>query len=306
VAGDNGVTSRRKVGRARKLAAKVTHRMTVALAPAAPAPTATSPDFDIPPWAPTPDLSEGGAYCNVCRWQGEAFDGPAHVELAHCPTCGSNARDRFLHWCLSRRVDLHPGLRIVECSPRLGDDYRSAMSTWFYYRTSDFDMRAHRGNLQLDLQAIDLPDDSIDVVLCAHVLEHVPETDKALAELHRVLTPGGHLLLQVPVLQGRTAPPTEPEFHGDDTPVFWRFGFDLTARLRSHGFVTDALCTLGLLEAAEAQANPWSEWSGEFDVPDILAGAVPADLVPVADDELARTLGIEPAYQFLTWDCVVA
>jgi acyl-ACP thioesterase len=38
------------------------------------------------------------------------------------------------------------------------------------------------------------------------------------------------MFLQVPVLQGRTAPPVEPEFHGDNTPVFWRFGPELTDR----------------------------------------------------------------------------
>lgn len=265
------------------------------------------PDVDMPPWIP---LSEGtGVLCNVCRWQGPAFDGSAHVELALCPRCGSNGRDRFLHWCLAQRVDLGPALRVIECSPRMGEGYRAAMGTWFFYRTSDYDLRAHAGNLRLDLQAIDLPDGCIDVMLCAHVLEHVPDTDKALAELRRVVAPGGHLLLQVPVLQGRTAPPTEPEFHGDNTPVFWRFGFDLTARLRAEGFVTDLLCTQELAEAVAAHDNPWSTWAGEFDVPGILAGArsdgMADDLVVVADRAVSARIGIEPGYQYLTWDCRV-
>jgi SAM-dependent methyltransferase len=263
------------------------------------------PDVKLPPWLP---LSEGtGVVCNVCRWQGPAFDA-AHVEWALCPRCGSNGRDRFLHWCLAQRVDLGPALRVIECSPRMGQDYRAAMATWFFYRTSDYEMRAHAGNLRLDLQAIDLPDACVDVMLCAHVLEHVPDTDKALAELRRVVAPGGHLLLQVPVLQARTAPPTEPEFHGDHTPVFWRFGFDLTARLRDHGFVTDLLCTQELVDAVSSDRNPWTDWAGEFDVPDILAGArttAAADLVVVADHHLAARIGIEPGYQYLTWDCRV-
>jgi SAM-dependent methyltransferase len=265
------------------------------------------PDVDVPPWVPLPEGS--GVLCNVCRWQGAAFDGTAHVELALCPRCGSNGRDRFLHWCLARRVDLGPQLRVIECSPRMGEGYRAAMATWFFYRTSDYDLRAHAGNLRLDLQDIDLPDACVDVLLCAHVLEHVPDTGKALAEIRRVIAPGGHLLLQVPVLQGRTAPPTEPEFHGDDTPVFWRFGFDLTARLRDTGFVTDLLCTRSLADAVASDGNPWDEWAGEFDVPDILAGARSGhadDLVVVADDTEAARIGVEPGYQYLTWDCRVA
>jgi hypothetical protein len=107
------------------------------------------------------------------------------------------------------------------------------------------------------------------------------------------------------VLHALTAPPAEPEFHGDDTPVFWHFGFDLTARLRDQGFTTDLLCTSRLAEAVTSGANPWPEWSGEFDLPDILAGAIADDLVVVADEATSRRLGIEPAYMYLTWDCRV-
>jgi SAM-dependent methyltransferase len=267
-----------------------------------------APDPATPPWLPLPQTT--GVICNICRWQGDTFVGRQHVEFSQCPACGSNGRDRFLHWCMTQRVDLNSALRVIECSPRLGEPYREAMSTWFFYRTSDYDLRAHRGNLQLDLQAIDLPDACLDVMLCAHVLEHVPDTDKALAELRRVVAPGGHLLLQVPVLQGRTAPPTEPEFHGDHTPVFWRFGFDLTARLRDQGFDTTLLCTAELTDAVAAGDNPWSEWSGEFDVPDILAGAradgMADDLTVIADRETSARLGIDPGYMYLTWDCAVA
>jgi SAM-dependent methyltransferase len=262
------------------------------------------PDPATPPWLPL-DLPAGRAVCNICRWQGDSFEGSPHVEFAHCPVCGSNGRDRFLHRCLTERVDLHPALRVVECSPRLDQGYRDAMATWFFYRTTDYDQRLHRGNLRLDLQAIDLPDACLDAVLCSHVLEHVPDTGKALDELRRVVAPGGHLLLQVPVLQGRTAPPAEPEFHQDDTPVFWRFGFDLTATLRSHGFDADLLCTASFAKAARTGDDPWTIRAAEFDVADMLAHAIPDDLVVVADDPAASALGFEPAYMFLTWDCQV-
>lgn len=262
------------------------------------------PDPAMPPWLPLAETPTG-VVCNICRWQGPAFVGPAHSESAQCPVCGSIARDRFLHWCFTERVELHPALRIIEFSPRLGEAYRAAMATWFFYRTSDYDLGAHRGNIELDLQAIDLPDASLDVVLCAHVLEHVPETDEALAELQRVLAPGGHLLLQVPVLQASTAPPAEPECHGDNTPVFWRFGFDLTERIRRHGFRADLLCTRELADAVASSDNPWARWSGEFDVPDMLEAATATidDLAVVADHAVADRLGITPAYMFLTWDC---
>lgn len=49
-----------------------------------------------------------------------------------------------------------------------------------------------------DLAALPHADESFDVVLCSEVLEHVDDADDALRELHRVLRPGGRLLVSVP------------------------------------------------------------------------------------------------------------
>ncbi len=258
------------------------------------------------PWAARTAPEDAAAvWCNICRWTGDAFAGRFHSESANCPQCGSISRDRYLFHCYVARTPASLGARVLETSPRLGEDYRRAMASWFDYTCSDYDERAHRGAVQLDLQAIDRPDESFDVILTPHVLEHVPETATALDEIHRVLAPGGRMYLQVPVLQGRTAPPVEPEFHGDRTPVFWRFGFDLTATLRDHGFDTTLLATDGWLAHLDTGADDWPEaTSGEFDVASMTAGAIRGDLESVADDATAARLALLPAYMFLTWECI--
>lgn len=50
----------------------------------------------------------------------------------------------------------------------------------------------------LDLQRIARADASYDVIICNHVLEHVPDYRAALKELRRVLDPRGFLLLSFP------------------------------------------------------------------------------------------------------------
>jgi SAM-dependent methyltransferase len=195
--------------------------------------------------------------------------------------------------------------KILETSPRLGEGYRHAMARWFDYTCSDYDERAHRGMLKVDLQAIDLPNATFDVILTPHVLEHVADTDSALNELSRGLVPGGRLYLQVPLLQGQTTAPRMPEFHGDNTPVFWRFGFDLTDRLRSHGLHTSLLATKSFVSHVLAGKEPWPEpTSPEFDVTSMIEGAVPADLIVAADIDLAKRHGFSPAYMYLTWECI--
>jgi SAM-dependent methyltransferase len=97
---------------------------------------------------------------------------------------------------------------------------------------------------------------SFDAVLCCDVLEHVPEHERALCELRRVLRPGGALLLTVPfrldrgehLLRARVLPSGEiehlepPERHGDPLSpeggilCFRHFGWRLLDELRAAGF----------------------------------------------------------------------
>jgi hypothetical protein len=260
-----------------------------------------------PPWAmPSAAERRAGAWCNVCGWSGSAFLGFSHTESATCPRCGAIARDRFLLWCFTRRTPRPWGLRLLETSPRLGGEYREMMRRWCSYRASDFDLGAHRADVQIDLQDIALPAAAVDVVLTPHVLEHVPDTDRALAELHRVIAPGGRMYLQVPLLQGRTAAPAIPEFHADDTPVHWRFGWDLTDRLRSAGFTTTVLVTAEYAAMLRGDRRAPAPCGDGFDLDTLVPHPRPTDLVEVADGTWSTLLGFEPAWHFATWECLRA
>jgi ubiquinone/menaquinone biosynthesis C-methylase UbiE len=48
---------------------------------------------------------------------------------------------------------------------------------------------------EADLYAVPLADDSVDLVVCAIALTHVPDLARALTELVRVLRPNGHLVI---------------------------------------------------------------------------------------------------------------
>lgn len=50
---------------------------------------------------------------------------------------------------------------------------------------------------QMDAEALALPDGSFDVVMSAFALGHMPRPERAVAEMFRVLRPGGRLLITV-------------------------------------------------------------------------------------------------------------
>lgn len=241
--------------------------------------------------------------CNICGWHGVDFAAPPHSEMANCPHCGSIARDRFLYWCWTNRVPYDAAQRVLETSPRLDDRYRNRMAALVHYTASDYDESAHKAMIKLDLQEMDLPDSSVDVVLTPHVLEHVPDTKRALAELHRVLAPGGSVMLMIPMPQGVTAPPKEPEYHGDNTLVYWRFGWDLREQIEAAGFDATCLVTQPLIDRILRKDFDTGWTAPDVDEVDLLSHADPDTLTPVATERDARRYGFEPDLHFIIWHC---
>jgi SAM-dependent methyltransferase len=65
------------------------------------------------------------------------------------------------------------------------------------YIKGDLDPNA-LGIDKVDVTAMPYSADSIDFLICNHVLEHVHEDRRALSEIFRVLKPGGSAILQTP------------------------------------------------------------------------------------------------------------
>lgn len=112
-----------------------------------------------------------------------------------CPVCSSVSRHRILaSWCDDHRKELRTA-KILYFAPE------DSMMLWMKRNqvsctTADLYTAC---DLKLDIQATGLPDESWDVVICNHVLEHVEDFRLALKELHRILKPHGYLICSFPM-----------------------------------------------------------------------------------------------------------
>ncbi|MDE0802707.1 MAG: class I SAM-dependent methyltransferase [Acidimicrobiales bacterium] len=77
------------------------------------------------------------------------------------------------------------------------------------------------GDVCLDITRLPLPDRSIDLIVCCHVLEHIRDDGAAIAELGRVLTPNGVAIIQFPT--GKLAV-TDEDFDLDADERTLRYG----------------------------------------------------------------------------------
>ncbi len=123
--------------------------------------------------------------------------------------------------------------------------------------TSIFELLPHHSLVafpEFDMQRMNLPDESIDVVVHSDTLEHVPEPLQALRECRRVLKTGGHLFYTVPLVVGRLTRSRSglpPSYHGtraagavDDYRVQTEYGADFWCELFAAGFSQVTLTSL--------------------------------------------------------------
>lgn len=110
------------------------------------------------------------------------------------------------------------------------------------YTTTD--LNSPLADVKADICDLPFEDNSFDFILCNHVLEHIPDDEKAMQELFRILKPGGTSILQIPQDLKRentfeddsiTDPKERAKIFGqyDHVRVYGRDYFD---KLRSIGF----------------------------------------------------------------------
>ena len=227
--------------------------------------------------------------CNLCSWRGARFaaypDGMKLKRGQRCPRCASSPRYRLFGRYLESRPEFRAGSTVfLEFAPE------PCFAAWLrrtfpgFYLTTD--LRSPLAAVHSDLMSLALRDGSVDVALCSHVLEHVPDDGAGLREIRRILKPSGWCILLVPWFAGLSA----TREYGSPNPLehdhFRRYGEDFPQRVTAAGFrvvrvpvgdIVDAgeRLELGLADGEILRAEPEVGPAAGRDVRDARPGGSP-------------------------------
>lgn len=182
--------------------------------------------------------------CPICKKKTSVFL-PYGVRVrgkAMCPYCKSLERHRALWLLCEKRHMFSGGGRMLHFAPEgVLHKIFSAKDNIDYWPV-DINPNMHGIRKVVDITNITFEDNSVDIIICNHVLEHIQDEKKALAELYRVLSPSGVAFLNVPIIRERTlenpaynTPELRFKYYGQDDHVR-AYGKDYPERLKNAGF----------------------------------------------------------------------
>lgn len=159
------------------------------------------------------------------------------------PSTLSLERHRLLWLYLKKRTNFFSAmLKVLHIAPEQAFHQRFRRMKNIEYTTAD--LHSPLADVKADITRLPFDDHSFDVILCNHVLEHIPDDARAIAELFRVMKPGGWGIFQVPQEPNRPityenpgiTSPRERAAHFGQYDHVRIYGFDYFDRLAAAGF----------------------------------------------------------------------
>lgn len=187
------------------------------------------------------DFDRMKPFVGSCSLRGVETD--HHTENAVCPRCHSDIRQRFIMEFIRLRTDLLTRRqRVLHFAPEISI-YQRLKTADLDYVPADIDPTQFVDAVFADITDIPFGEE-FDHVISIHVLEHIPDDNKAIREIFRVLKPGGHALLAVPTYGDTTFELPELDYAGREkqygTGDHLRLnGLDFADKLKSAGFAVE-------------------------------------------------------------------
>jgi SAM-dependent methyltransferase len=163
---------------------------------------------------------------------------------ALCPHCMSLERHRLIWLYLQEKSNFfRQPLQVLHIAPEACFIKHFEKMHGAGYITADIE--SPLAKVKMDVHEIPFDENTFDVILCNHVLEHVRDDIQAMREFHRVMKPGAFAILQVPLFlplpektiedPAITDPRERERLFGQDDHVR-KYGKDYAQRIQEAGF----------------------------------------------------------------------
>ncbi|MFI3302372.1 MAG: methyltransferase domain-containing protein [Rikenellaceae bacterium] len=207
-----------------------------------------------------------GKECPICGVRRRKFLPYGYVTQrkdALCPNCLSLERHRLLWLYLQNETSLFetcPTLLHIAPEVSFIKRLKRAYST-HPERYITADLESPLATMHFDVQDIPLADEFAEVVICNHIMEHIPDDHKAMSEIHRILKRGGWGVILAPIDYSRATTfeddtITDPKLR---TEIFGQYdhrriyGRDYATRLTKAGFEVDEITYFDTLPPAQRE-----------------------------------------------------
>ena len=168
-----------------------------------------------------------------------------------CANCHMSKRVRMLLWSIRRLFPGSRGLRVLHFNQinHLSPALRALGDVTQTCHQQGLERGAKVGELvNEDISELTFPNNHFDLAIHSETLEHLLDFNQGLAEVTRVLKPGGIQIYTVPLRHGRATRRRMQQadgrmlhllprsYHGNEGefPVVWEFGSDFFERLKGN------------------------------------------------------------------------
>ena len=174
----------------------------------------------------------------------------AGLRKAGCYSCKSSDRERLVYIYLVNKLNILSQLKdykILHIAPEKNISEKLIKCNFENYICGDLHTEGYiYPNYVKNINVTDIPfeDNYFDLIICNHVLEHVPNDILAMEELFRVLKKNGRAILQVPIsVNSENTFEDDSDYNPQEREVLFGqfdhvriYGKDYSQRLKSVGF----------------------------------------------------------------------
>jgi SAM-dependent methyltransferase len=124
--------------------------------------------------------------------------GGGYRENAVCPVCNSLDRERMIYYFLKNHTKIFKSnCSILHFAPEENLHRKLTANSNCQYISGD--ITPGKADYVVDITKIQFDENRFDYIICNHVLEHIPDEQRAISEMKRVLKPNGRIIITMPI-----------------------------------------------------------------------------------------------------------